>query len=108
VLAMPKIYVTDRRGAEHAIDATNGFTLMEAIRDEGDFELAAICGGMMSCSTCHVYVDAAWEASLPAPTRDERELLEESSHNKSNSRLSCQIEIKPELTGLRVWVAPED
>ena len=105
---MPKIYVTDRHGTEHEVDATNGFTLMEVIRDEGKFELAAICGGMMSCSTCHVYIDAAWMDKMPVQDRDERELLEESSHNESNSRLSCQIEIKPTLEGLKVVVAPED
>ncbi len=105
---MPEIFVTDRKGAEFPVDATNGFTLMEAIRDEGKFDLAAICGGMLSCSTCHVYVDPAWAAKLPAIGRDERELLEESAHYEPNSRLSCQIEMKSELTGLRVTVAPED
>lgn len=105
---MPKIYVTDRHGTEHEVEATNGFTLMEVIRDEGKFELAAICGGMMSCSTCHVYVDPAWLDRMPGQDRDERELLEESSHTESNSRLSCQIEIKPDHEGLKVTVAPED
>ena len=105
---MPKIYVTDRHGTEFEVEATNGFTLMEAIRDEGKFELAAICGGMMSCSTCHVYVDPAWMAKMPTQDRDERELLEESAHKQDNSRLSCQIEIKPEYEGLKVTVAPED
>ena len=105
---MPKILVTDRHGTEHEVEATNGFTLMEVIRDEGKFELAAICGGMMSCSTCHVYVDAAWADRMPKLDRDERELLEESSHKQESSRLSCQIEIKPEFEGLKVTVAPED
>jgi 2Fe-2S ferredoxin len=106
---MPEIYVTDRHGTEIAVDATNGFTLMEAIRDEGNFELAAICGGMMSCSTCHVYIDEVWRDKMPPLSRDERELLEESSHYEQGvSRLSCQIEIKPELAGLKVTVAPED
>ena len=105
---MPKIHVTDRKGTEHEVEATNGFTLMEVIRDEGKFELAAICGGMMSCSTCHVYIDQAWMDRMPAQDRDERELLEESSHTAPNSRLSCQIEIKPDYAGLKVIVAPED
>ena len=105
---MPKILVTDRRGTEHEVDATNGFTLMEVIRDDGKFELAAICGGMMSCSTCHVYIDQAWMDKMPKQDRDERERLEESSHNQANSRLSCQIEIKPDYEGLKVTVAPED
>jgi len=105
---MPEIYVTGRDGTEHPVDATNGFTVMEAIRDHGKFDLAAICGGMMSCCTCHIYVDDAWGDILRPVSRDERELLEESSHYMPNSRLSCQIDMKPELAGLRVTVAPED
>jgi 2Fe-2S ferredoxin len=105
---MPEIFVTDRNGAEFPVDATNGFTLMEAIRDEGKFDLAAICGGMLSCSTCHVYVDPDWIAKMPAISRDERELLEESAHYEPTSRLSCQIEMKADMAGLRVTVAPED
>jgi 2Fe-2S ferredoxin len=105
---MPQILVTDRKGSEFPVEATDGFTLMEAIRDEGKFELAAICGGMLSCSTCHVYVDPAWFDRLEAKSRDERELLEESAHYEPNSRLACQVQITPALAGLRVTVAPED
>jgi 2Fe-2S ferredoxin len=105
---MPQIFVTDRKGTEFSVEATDGFTLMEVIRDEGKFELAAICGGMLSCSTCHVYVDPDWAGRLEPKSRDERELLEESAHYLDNSRLSCQIHIKPELAGLKVAVAPED
>jgi 2Fe-2S ferredoxin len=105
---MPTIYVTDRKGNEFPVEATDGFTLMETIRDEGKFDLAAICGGMMSCSTCHVYVDPEWMDRMPVQVKDERELVEESSHYQSNSRLSCQIPITPALAGLKVTVAPED
>ena len=105
---MPQIFVTDRKGTESPVEATDGFTLMEVIRDEGKFELAAICGGMLSCSTCHVYVAEDWVDRLEPKSRDERELLEESAHYQDNSRLSCQIHIKAALAGLKVTVAPED
>lgn len=105
---MPQIFVTDRKGTEYPVEATNGFTLMEVIRDEGKFELAAICGGMLSCSTCHVYVAPDWADKLDPKSRDERELLEESSHYQPTSRLACQVNIKPDCEGLRVTVAPED
>lgn len=105
---MPKIFVTDRQGNEYLVDGTNGFALMEVVRDQGTFDLAAVCGGMLSCSTCHVYVDPAWLGRLPEASLDERELVGESSHFASNSRLSCQIKITPEYEGLRVTVAPED
>jgi 2Fe-2S ferredoxin len=105
---MPKILVTDRQGAEHEVEATNGFTLMEAIRDGGNFELTAICGGMLSCSTCHVYIDEAWLDKMPPQKEDEHDLVADSFHYQPTSRLSCQIPITGALEGLRVTVAPED
>ena len=52
---MAKIYVTDRAGNDHVLDATSGLTLMEPLR-EIDNGVEALCGGMCSCSTCHIYV----------------------------------------------------
>ena len=81
---------------------------MEAIRDSGDNEVQALCGGCCSCATCHVYVDEAFLDQLPAMSNDENELLESSSHRRANSRLSCQIPFAAALGGLRVTIAPED
>ena len=63
---------------------------------------------MCSCATCHVYVDPEWQARLPAPMSDERELLTELAHTQDNSRLSCQIEFTAALSGLRVTIAPDE
>ena len=65
---------------------------MEVLR-ELDYGVAAICGGMCSCATCHIYVDPDWVEKLPPPMSDERDLLSELSHHRENSRLSCQVEI---------------
>src|SRR5437764_841918 len=75
---------------------------------ELDYGVAAICGGMCSCATCHVYVDPEWQPRLPAMMSDERELLSELAHYRENSRLSCQVEFTPELAGLRVRIAPDE
>jgi 2Fe-2S ferredoxin len=104
---MALLRVVDRDGVEHEVDAKTGLKVMETLR-ELDYGVAAICGGMCSCATCHVYVDAAWTSKLPAPMSDERELLTELSHHESNSRLSCQIEFTPDLDGLRVTIAPDE
>ena len=55
---MPLLRVIDRDGVEQEINATSGGTLMEVLRDLDD-GVMAICGGMCSCATCHVYVDEA-------------------------------------------------
>jgi 2Fe-2S ferredoxin len=104
---MPLLRVVDRDGQEHEVQAKPGLKVMETLR-ELDYGVAAICGGMCSCATCHVYIDSDWVARIPAPMSDERELLSELSHRKENSRLSCQVELSDALSGLRVTVAPDE
>src|SRR5688500_12751572 len=105
---MPKLIVVDRSGSEKEVDATAGLSVMENIRDAGFDELLALCGGCCSCATCHVIVDDAWTTAVGAPGDDEDALLESSSHRTAASRLSCQIEMRDKLAGLRVTIAPED
>ena len=104
---MPLLRVVDRDGVEHEVEARAGLKVMENLR-ELDYGVAAICGGMCSCATCHVYVDPGWLERLPAMMSDERELLTELSHYREDSRLSCQVDFTPELAGLRVKIAPDE
>lgn len=104
---MPLIRVLDRSGVEHEVAAHGGSKLMEVLR-ELDYGVAAICGGMCSCATCHVYVAPEWAPRLPEPMSDERELLAELARVSDQSRLSCQIELTEALDGLRVTIAPEE
>jgi ferredoxin, 2Fe-2S len=105
---MPKINVIDRSGASTEVQAENGLSLMEVVRDEGFDELLALCGGCCSCATCHVYVEESYVAKLPEMTEDENDLLDSSDHRNATSRLSCQIEMTDSLDGLTVTIAPED
>jgi len=104
---MPLVRVIDRDGTERELDAPSGATLMEPLRDMDD-GVAAICGGMCSCATCHVYVDAEWVAKLPAPMSDESDMLGDLISRRENSRLSCQIVLNDALSGLKVSIAPEE
>ena len=102
-----QLRVIDRDGKEHRVEGKTGLKVMEILRDL-DYGVAAICGGMCSCATCHVYVDPEWQGRLSPPMADERELLNELSQCEPNSRLSCQIELTAELDGLRVTIAPDE
>jgi len=104
---MPVIRVTDRDGVEREVEAPAGAVLMEPLRDMDD-GVAAVCGGMCSCATCHVYVDPEWVAKLPAAMSDELDMIGDLSERKANSRLSCQIVLKGEYDGLKVTIAPEE
>ena len=105
---MPTLTVVNRAGTESTVEAGDGLTVMEAIRDNGFDELLALCGGCCSCATCHVHVDPAFVDLLPRMSEDEDDLLESSDHRDATSRLSCQISLTSGLDGLRVTIAPED
>jgi 2Fe-2S ferredoxin len=104
---MPLLRVTNRDGIEQEIKAPAGGVLMEPLRDMDD-GVTAICGGMCSCATCHVYVDDTWMGKLPAAMSDETDMLKDLSSYRANSRLSCQIQLTEALEGLRVTIAPEE
>jgi 2Fe-2S ferredoxin len=105
---MAQLTIVGRDGTEKEVEGKPGWSVMETIRDSGFDELLALCGGCCSCATCHVHVDEAWLGALKPMQADEDDLLDSSSHRQPNSRLSCQIEVGPELDGLRVRIAPED
>jgi 2Fe-2S ferredoxin len=60
------------------------------------------CGGVMSCATCHCYIDDAWINLTGTASGTELEMIEASSNAKPNSRLSCQIKVTEALEGLTV------
>lgn len=106
---MGKVYVTDREGAEHELDIDNGLSLMEPLRDLNGAGVEGLCGGMCSCATCHVFVEAEWFAKLDSRQDDELELLEGTEcFDDGTSRLSCQIVMRDDLDGIRLTIAPEE
>ncbi len=106
---MGKINVTDREGGKHELEVENGRSLMESLRDLPSGGIEALCGGMLSCATCHVFVEPKWYAKLDELEDDEVELLEGTeSYKPGSSRLSCQIVMDDELDGLTLTIAPEE
>ena len=80
---------------------------MEVLR-EYEWGVAALCGGMCSCATCHVYLDEQWLDAFPDQDGDEQDLLEMLDHHEPNSRLSCQLVLEPRHDGLAIALAPEE
>ena len=105
------LYVIDRQGKKHALEAIGGWRVMEIIRDyamrEPALDIKAECGGCMACATCHVYVDAAWMDKISAASLDEKDIITDFAfEQRDNSRLSCQILMSEALDGLTVTLAP--
>lgn len=105
---MPQINVESRTGARSTIQADPELTLMEALREHGFDELAAMCGGCCSCATCHVYISGQSVGELPPIGEDEDDLLSGSEHRRADSRLSCQLPLSGVSDALDVIIAPED
>jgi 2Fe-2S ferredoxin len=106
---MGDITLRTRDGAVHRIAGRQDVPLMEIIRDAGFDELMAMCGGCLSCATCHVYVDHVPEgAAMPEVACDEDGLLDGSDHRRPASRLSCQIRYCRSMAGIALTIAPEE
>lgn len=99
---MVKITFVDHQGTARTVEAEVGATVMEtAVRNEVP-GIDAECGGACACATCHVYVEDAWREAVGTPQPMEEDMLDFAHDVRPNSRLSCQIRVRPELDGLVV------
>ncbi|CAG2115982.1 unnamed protein product [Medioppia subpectinata] len=94
------IYVT-KSGDRKAVKGTVGQNAMYLAHDNG-VDIEGACEASLACCTCHVYVRQDFYDKLPAPTEDEEDMLDMAPQLKSNSRLSCQIMLTPELSGIEL------
>lgn len=97
--------VEDRDGQMHYLTAPTdmAMNLMEVCKSY-ELPVEGTCGGMALCASCHVYVRSHHE--LPEPSDDELDMLDQAFFVKENSRLGCQIKMRPEIEGLQVTLAP--
>jgi len=98
------VQLVEPDGTGHALVAPIGTSLMRAAVAAGIDGIKADCGGVMTCATCHVYVDAAWlpKVGLPEAGSQEASMLSFAAVAQPDSRLSCQITMTEELDGLLV------
>ena len=90
-------------GTITTLDGKVGKSLMEVATSKNLDGIAADCGGLMTCATCHVFVEEPFESLLGAPDEEELAMLAFTAvPRQSNSRLSCQISLSADLNGLTV------
>jgi 2Fe-2S ferredoxin len=76
---------------------------MEAAVAAGISGIAADCGGLLTCATCHVHVREPFARQLPEAGDEEQAMLAFTATPPSpRSRLSCQIQLTEALDGLTV------
>ncbi len=101
---MAKITFVEHNGTKHEVEAQDGMTVMEAATKNNIPGIEADCGGACSCATCHVYVDPKWFEKLAKIDEMEEDMLDFAQEVQKTSRLSCQIEITEELSGMVVTI----
>ncbi|MGF7150127.1 2Fe-2S ferredoxin [Sphingomonas zeicaulis] len=99
---MPRVTFVSPDGLERTVEGDIGQSVMETARKNGVDGIVGECGGCCACATCHVYVDAAWGERVGPPSPDEDDMLDFTFDRQADSRLSCQIRLRPDLDGLTV------
>ena len=94
----------DVDGNEVTFSADASGSLMEAAVEANVAGIEAQCGGGCNCATCHVLLDDEWLAKVGGQGDIESAILDFTPNAQPNSRLSCQIELTPDLDGLSAQV----
>jgi ferredoxin, 2Fe-2S len=98
---MPLVNYISHANETTELEVELGNNLMMAAVFDGVDGIEGMCGGCLACATCHVYVDPEWLEKVGLPGSDEDSMLSQvASERRPNSRLSCQIEMRPELAGI--------
>lgn len=101
-----RVQFTDPKGNIVQTKGQEGDELLRVGQAAG-LPLEGTCEGQMACSTCHVIVADEWFDKL-TPARDpEEDMLDFAAGVRRTSRLACQINLTPELDGLKVNVPGE-
>ena len=99
---MAKITYVAHNGTSHTVDVAEGLTVMEGAVQNNIPGIDADCGGGMACATCHVYVKDEWFDKINKKSEGEDDMIDQAYEPKKSSRLSCQIQVSPEIDGLEV------
>jgi ferredoxin, 2Fe-2S len=100
---MPMITYISFDGVTTKINVPVGDSVMEGAVQNGVDGIVAECGGSCLCATCHVFVDEKFLPLLDPIDEAQEAMLDLTAVDRQpNSRLSCQIKVRPELDGLIV------
>ncbi len=99
---MAKITYIENNGTSHTVDVAEGLTVMEGAVQNNIPGIDADCGGGMACATCHVYVKDEWFDKINKKSEGEDDMIDQAYEPRKSSRLSCQIQVSPEIDGLEV------
>jgi 2Fe-2S ferredoxin len=104
---VPEIIYEEDNGTRHVIEVPVGTSLMQGAVNHMVPGIEGDCGGLCACGTCHVYIAEADQALCGTADELEAGMLEFAFNvDAQTSRLSCQIEVTEEMSGLVVKMPP--
>lgn len=94
--------VQDLNGNVQTLKLPDGINLnlMEVLK-ASDYPIAATCGGLALCATCHIEILEGAE-NLLSPHDIELDMIDTLPNATSQSRLACQIPLNDCLNGVRI------
>jgi len=101
-----KVEFVTSGGERVSASAEPGDNLLRVAQAAG-LPLEGTCEGQMACSTCHVIVAEDWFDRLEEASEEEEDMLDLAAGVARTSRLSCQIDLTPELDGLEIRIPAE-
>ncbi|MET0994202.1 MAG: 2Fe-2S iron-sulfur cluster-binding protein [Mycobacterium sp.] len=100
---MPQVTFNSYNGQVRQIDGNAGDSVMQLAVRNGVPGIVGECGGVLSCATCHVFVDQDDFTKLEPISDLEAEMLEGAAEEPQEcSRLACQITLSDEIGPLHV------
>jgi len=98
------VTVIDEDG-ERPTSLSTGKSLLSALQS-ANVPIGSVCGGQMSCGTCHVYLEGG--AGVSGLNPQEMGLLEaHPAYRAGHSRLACQVVVTAALAGTRIEISPD-
>jgi 2Fe-2S ferredoxin len=89
---VPKVSYTRQDGTATVVEGRPGDSVMMTAVRLGVGGIVGQCGGMLSCASCHVFLDETELDRYPPVSEMEDEMLDcAASEREDNSRLSCQL-----------------
>ncbi|MEK6476581.1 2Fe-2S iron-sulfur cluster-binding protein [Catalinimonas sp. 4WD22] len=102
-----KIHIEEAEGKFNTIEAPTdmALSLMEILK-ASDYPVAATCGGMALCASCHIEV---LDNTYNEEANDaEMDMLDTLPVVSDSSRLACQMPITEEMDGIRIRLMAEE
>ncbi|HEY3405464.1 MAG TPA: 2Fe-2S iron-sulfur cluster-binding protein [Ohtaekwangia sp.] len=96
---MIRFEIENKEGSIQVLELPEGInlSLMEVLK-ASDYPIAATCGGMALCATCHIEVVSGLD-KLGSLTDAEMDMIDTLPDATENSRLACQIRLDDRLHG---------